>query len=739
MENTGREKVKPNNIQISGIPVEWNPERGTCTFGNLPVAMMWVDTTLAGLMSGVQAMVGTERFALALQSEGRKSVASDWQEISKFPDFHEGFKAIANIASVAGWGEWALTSLDEERKECRFRVAESWEGLYQRSLRVCWGSWMLAGKLAGYCSKHFGTNCWADQTAFIANGDAFDEFVVKPSSRSIEKEVGSLLATDEATRADMAVALRRLETEIAERKRAEEALRASEEKYRLLIQNSNDAIFVAQDGVIKFPNLKTEKLLSYSAAELAQIPFINHIHPDDRGLVLENHKKRMEGQEFPNTYAFRVKIKSGEELWVEINAVRILWEERPATLNFIRDITEKKKLEAQYLQAQKMEAVGTLAGGVAHDFNNLLMGIQGYVSLMLLEMGPNDPHYKMLKTIEEQVRSGADLTWQLLGFARGGKFEVKPADLNAIVKKTSTMFGRTKKEIAIHSSLQQDLWSVEVDRGQIEQVFINLYVNAWQAMSNGGALYLETKNVTLDEEYKKTFYIKPGNYVKISVTDTGVGMDEKTLKRIFEPFFTTKEMGRGTGLGLATAYGIIKGHGGLINAYSEKGHGATFTIYLPASGKKVEKEKKLAEEPCKGKETILLVDDEEVILNVSRMILDKLGYKVFTAQGGQKAIEVFRAKKDCIDLVILDMIMPGTDGGKVFEILKSIQADVKVILSSGYSINHEITSLMERGCQGFIQKPFDIGSFSKKIRDVLAGGEIQTSPPPTDRYQSPLN
>jgi CheY-like chemotaxis protein len=337
----------------------------------------------------------------------------------------------------------------------------------------------------------------------------------------------------------------------------------------------------------------------------------------------------------------------------------------------------------------------------------------------------------MLKSIEEQVKSGADLTWQLLSFARGGKFEVKPTDLNAIMKKTSTMFGRTRKEISIQSKLQQDLWPVEVDRGQIEQVLLNLYVNAWQAMPSGGSLFLETKNVTLDDQYRKHFYVKPGNYVKISVTDTGVGMDEKTQKRVFEPFFTTKEMGRGTGLGLATAYGIIKGHGGIINVYSEKGHGATFTIYLPASEKKIEREKKSPEGLLKGDETVLLADDEEVILNVNRMVLEKLGYKVLVARSGQEAIETFRGQKDNIDLVLLDMIMPGMEGGKVLDLLKSIRGDVKIILLSGYGMNDEITRMMEKGCRAFIQKPFDLGDFSRKIRGVLKGEEKQASFPPT--------
>jgi signal transduction histidine kinase/CheY-like chemotaxis protein len=217
-----------DRLRVAGIDIEWLLQQGVCTFEKLPVAMMWVDTTLAGLMSGVQAMVGTPRFLLALQSEGRKSVEADWQVISKFGNFHEGFKAIATIAAVAGWGEWELASFDENNKECVFRIKNNWEGRYQRSLGVCWGSGMLAGKMAGYCSRLFRTNCWADQTAFIARGDPYDEFVVKPSLRFIEKEIEDLLHTDEATRADLAVALRKLENEIVERKRAEEALQKAQ-------------------------------------------------------------------------------------------------------------------------------------------------------------------------------------------------------------------------------------------------------------------------------------------------------------------------------------------------------------------------------------------------------------------------------------------------------------------------------------------------------------------------------
>jgi PAS domain S-box-containing protein len=556
-------------------------------------------------------------------------------------------------------------------------------------------------------------------TPLTSKDQVFGVLNIQTAGRNAYTERDLRLAEKVSTQIAGALANAQL---FAQRKRAEEALQSSEEKYRLLIQNSNDAIFIAQDGVIKFPNFKAEELLGYSAAELTQIPFVNHIHPDDREMVAQRHKQRLEGQKPPSTYSLRAINRLDEELWVEINSVFIQWEGRPATLNFMRDVTENRKLEAQFLQAQKMEAVGTLAGGIAHDFNNLLMGIQGHTSLMILDLDPSHRHYKMLKSMEEQVKSGADLTWQLLSFARGGKNEVKPTDLNTIIKKSSSMFGRAKKEISIVQNLQPDLWPVEADRGQIEQVLLNLYVNAWQAMPSGGSLFLETKNIVLDENYVQPFNVKSGNYVKISVTDTGVGMDEKTRKRIFEPFFTTKEMGRGTGLGLATVYGIITGHGGFINVYSQKGHGATFTIYLPASEKKVEKEKKPSSQLLKGTETILLVDDEEVVVNVSRMLLEALGYKVFMARSGQEALVVYEARKGEIDLVIMDMIMPGMGGENTIDILKTMNPDLKVILSSGYSLDGQATRIMERGCQGFIQKPFSARELSQKIREVLGKG-----------------
>jgi PAS domain S-box-containing protein len=507
-----------------------------------------------------------------------------------------------------------------------------------------------------------------------------------------------------------------LEKDFEERTRQ---LRESQIKYKEIIENSNDIIVVAQDGKLKFANPKTLELTGYTHEEILDIPFLELIHPEDRSMVSERHMRRLQGEDVPSTYSFRLIKKNKEAFWVETNAVRTMWEGRAATLNFIRDVTEKRKMEAQLQQAKKMEAIGTLAGGIAHDFNNLLMGIQGRISLMLMDTDSSYPHFKHLKGIEAYVVSAADLAKKLLGFARGGKYEVKPSDLNEIIRNSSEMFGRTRKEMRIHPKYQRDIWTVNVDQGQIEQVLMNLFVNAWQAMPGGGNLYIETKNCKLDENYFQGFKFEPGNYLKISITDTGMGMDEATQHRIFEPFFTTKEMGRGTGLGLASAYGIIKNHGGVITVESKKGAGTTFYIYLPASETKIVEEKKLHREVLKGTETILLVDDEDMIIDVGEQLLETMGYKVIISRGGKEAIDVYRSNKDRIDMVVLDMVMPGMGGGEAYDKMKEINPNIKVLLSSGYSIDGQATEILQRGCDGFIQKPFNLKALSQKLREIL--------------------
>lgn len=385
----------------------------------------------------------------------------------------------------------------------------------------------------------------------------------------------------------------------------------------------------------------------------------------------------------------------------------------------LRDISEQKKLERQFQQIQKMEAISTLAGGIAHGFNNLLMGIQGRTALMYLQTGPDHPHFEHLKGIEDCVKSSAKLTKQLLGFARGGKYEIKPTDMNEIINKSSVKFGRIKKEIIIHVVSQPDIWSVEVDQKQIEQVLLNLYVNAWQAMPEGGDLYIQTENVEVDENFERPYQVEPGKYVQISLTDSGVGMDKETQKRIFDPFFTTKRMDRGAGLGLASVYGIIKNHGGFIDVYSQKDKGTTFKIHLPASEKEPVKEKNVNEKVIRGTETILFVDDEDIIIQVGKDMIESLGYEVLIAENGKEALEIYEKNMEKIDLVMLDIIMPVMDGGETYDKLKGINPDIKVLLSSGYGINGQATEILNRGCHGFLQKPFNMRTLSKKIRNVL--------------------
>jgi len=377
--------------------------------------------------------------------------------------------------------------------------------------------------------------------------------------------------------------------DITDRKNAEKALRESEEKFRTVAEQSPNMIFINQKGRIVYANGKCEEVMKYSRDELygSDFDFLTLIAPESLELILSSFKRHLREEDIA-PYEYTLLDKNGKRIETIITTKLIRYEDESAILGIVTDITErkqaeqaKKSLEVQLQQAQKMEAIGTLAGGIAHDFNNLLMGIQGRTALMKLETNAEHPYFEHLQEIENYIRSSAQLTKQLLGFARRGKYEVKPTDLNHLVTKSIQMFGRTKKEITIQTDFQEKIWTVEVDRSQIDQVLLNIFVNAWQAMPGGGELRVQIENLTLDENFVGPYNVESGNYVRISITDTGIGMDENTLKRVFDPFFTTKEKERGTGLGLASAYGIIKNHDGIITAHSEKGKGATFNFRAP--------------------------------------------------------------------------------------------------------------------------------------------------------------
>ena len=508
-------------------------------------------------------------------------------------------------------------------------------------------------------------------------------------------------------------------TDISQRKQVEESLLASESKFRSFFELSPQSVarIDFETGQVVDVNQKFSELFKLSKEDILGRTMLelglSSTEQSSKFMKVLNQTGRVDGLEMNLT------AKDGTVLTTLLFARKITIKDDNFILIIFNDITERKKLEQQFQQAQRMEALGTLAGGIAHDFNNLLMGILGNASLMLSDIDSSDPSREQLKNIESYVHSAAELTKQLLGFARGGQYEVKPTNLNNLIERSAHMFGRTKKEINIHQKLQKDIWTVAIDQGQIDQMLLNLYVNAWQAMAGGGHLYIQTENVTLIQSDVKPFAVEAGRYVKISITDTGIGMDEATQQRIFEPFFTTQEKGRGTGLGLASAYGIIKNHGGVIDVESEKGKGTTFTIYLPVCDEEVALETDLDVRLLRGRETVLLVDDEEMILEIGQKMLAKMGYHPLIAKGGQKAVEIYRENADKIDLVILDMIMPDMNGQETYDNLKKLNPAVKVLLSSGYSLNGQARKIMDSGCQGFVQKPFDAVNLSQKIRIIL--------------------
>ena len=508
--------------------------------------------------------------------------------------------------------------------------------------------------------------------------------------------------------------------DITELKKSQASLVESEEKYRLLVENAKEAIFVYQNDRFRFSNHQAREMARRIGIVGPQKPLADFIHPDERSVDPKQLLSRLNGFELkPQTMVFRVVNVENDTTWLELNTVNLTWQGHPATLNFVRDITRDKELERRFQEAQRMESLGTLAGGIAHDFNNLLMGIQGNVSLMYLDVEDDPEFTEKLQSIEDCVESGSRLTKQLLGFARGGKYVVKPMDLNKILKSSADMFGRTRKAISIHGEFEPELWTVVADGNQIEQVLVNLYLNAWQAMQQGGNLTIKSENTVLDKFFVKPHDVPPGRYVKISVTDHGIGMDESIRRRIFEPFFTTHEPGRGTGLGLASAFGIIKNHHGFITVQSKLGEGSTFCIYLPASGKEPEVEKTSNEAVEIGNETILLVDDEEYIIDVGEMMLKGLGYTIITANSGKGAVEIFKENIDAIDLVVLDLVMPDMSGEAVFNEIRKIRSDIKVLFASGHYMVDQTRALLEIGGSDFLQKPFNLRQLSTKIRLIL--------------------
>ncbi|MBN2126058.1 MAG: PAS domain S-box protein [Deltaproteobacteria bacterium] len=520
---------------------------------------------------------------------------------------------------------------------------------------------------------------------------------------------------------------------------AQKALRESEEKYKTLYEESKmaeelyrsflhssaDAIAIYDlDGRIRYVSPAFTKLFGWTLEEVEgkKIPTIPPLEEEKTSLMIRNLIKK--GIPYHGFETKRIG-KDGRSLDVSISASRYDDHEgNPSGIIVtLRDISERKRLEAQLLQAHKMEAIGTLAGGIAHDFNNILQTISGYTQILLMGKEAADPDRVKLEAIETAAMKASDLTKQLLVFSQKVESELRPLDLNQEVKQVSRLLERTiAKMITIELDLGENLKIINADPVQVEQILMNLAVNARDAMPDGGTLAFQTRNVVLDEEYCKTHLdALPGEYVRLVISDTGHGMAQEVLEHLFEPFFTTKELGRGTGLGLAMVYGIVKNHEGHIACSSESEVGTTFEIHFPVL--KAEEKSRAAgliksQKIPAGTETVLLVDDEKNILEILQEMLARFGYSTLAAESGERAVEIFEKEKERIDLVILDLSMPGMGGQKCLGRLLELNPRIKVIIASGYSANRRVKETLEMGATAFIAKPYHHVDLLKKVREV---------------------
>ena len=505
---------------------------------------------------------------------------------------------------------------------------------------------------------------------------------------------------------------------------------ASEDRYRILINHANEGIFVLQDEFIKYHNPQTETLIGCSSEELTRFPFTDLVHPEDRSSVAMWLTERLLEGDSGSGYPFRITNKSGDVLWWEVNAVHFSWEEKPAVLCFVRDVTSHKKMETQLRQAQKMEAIGTLASGIAHDFNNILMAIMGNAEMA--EMGLNNkPDNRLIRQSIDQVLKASnrakDLVKQILTFSRDSEQDRKPVQMHLLIDEVLKFLKVSLPEnIEIRQDISVDSDMVMADAVQIHQVMMNLCTNALHAMmEKGGVLTVALKRVDLDVGNTMTYpNIKPGPYVKLSVRDTGNGIGQEVMGRIFDPYFTTKEKGLGTGLGLSVVHRIIESHGGRITVESEPGEGTLFEILLPRIEGRSEREAPdLRRPPSAGQERIIFVDDEEGLVSMAERYLGTLGYEVSAFTSPSRALEAFRTDPDGFDLLITDLTMPQMSGDELAQRIREGRPDIPIILCTGYSERLTKEGVKELGIQAFVMKPFKIRDLAEEIQAVVRSAD----------------
>jgi len=509
-----------------------------------------------------------------------------------------------------------------------------------------------------------------------------------------------------------------------ERKRAEQDLLAREERFRALVEHSADAIaLLDRTGTLIYASHSTERVLGYQAEEVLGRHALDLIHPDDVPAVAG---RLLELQDRPGAAVVmeaRYRHKDGSWRYGECSVANRLSDAavRALVLNY-REITERRRLEEQLRQAQKMEAVGRLAGGVAHDFNNVLTAIFGYADLLTEELPEGHQARGDLDEIRKAAQRASTLTRQLLAFSRQQVLQPMVLSLNDLVADVQNMLVRlVGEDVEVRLSLSPDAGNVRADAGQLQQVLLNLVVNARDAMPTGGKLLLETANADLTEQYAELHQpVIPGRYVMLAVSDTGSGMDAETKARIFEPFFTTKEQGRGTGLGLSTVYGIVKQSGGYVWVYSEPGRGTTFKLYFP----RVDAPAEIPAPPREtatltGTETILVAEDDDMLRPLAKGLLQKLGYTVLEAENAERALDLARARTGPIHLLVADVVMPGASGRELARRLAHTRPDTRVLYVSGYTDDAIVHHGMLEPGLNFLQKPFTPGALARKVREIL--------------------